>query len=134
MKRTLTIIALIFSIVSFAYAEDAKAIMTFERTKVDLGKIHAEKGPVTFEYPFTNTGNAPLVIITVTNGGCGCTTPTYPKNPIQPGEKGVITITVDPTGRQGGLNREIKVRSNAKKKTQNLTFKGSVIPAPKEKK
>ncbi|MCF0213475.1 MAG: DUF1573 domain-containing protein [Muribaculaceae bacterium] len=131
MKRILSLIMLTISIVAFAGTPKEQAVMTFEKTKIDLGNIKAADGHVTFEYPFTNTGNAPLVIVTVTNGGCGCTKPTYPKAPIMPGEKGVISITFDPTGRKGELNREIKVRSNAKKKNQSLHFKGTVIPPNK---
>lgn len=107
-------------------AGDAK--IDFETTSVDFGRVPANGGPVKMEYKFTNTGTSPLIIVTVTNGGCGCTKPTFPKEPIQPGKSGVISISFNPEGRSGAVNREVKVRSNAGKKVEKLRFKGTVIP------
>lgn len=117
--------AVIGCMVVFA-AGNAK--IEFETTSIDFGRVAANGGPVKMEYKFTNTGTDPLVIVTVTNGGCGCTKPTFPKAPIQPGKSGVITISFNPEGRSGAVNREVKVRTNAGKKTEKLRFKGTVIP------
>lgn len=128
MKRLAFLFALIALTVGVIAASPKGASIKFETTKVDLGQIKANGGRVTFEYPFVNDGDAPLVIVSVSNGGCGCTRPDFPKAPIKPGEKGKISITFDPTGRRGDLSREVKVRTNAKKKTVALKFKGVVIP------
>ncbi len=69
-----------------ASAKD-KAEMTFVKTAHDFGTIKADGGAVTAVYEFTNTGSAPLTIINVSNGGCGCTKPSFPKRPIAPGKK-----------------------------------------------
>ena len=68
------------------------------------------------------------MIITVSNGGCGCTTPSYPKAPIAPGQTGEIKIQFDPSGRRGEFNREVKVKTNASKKRTSLRFSGVIIP------
>ena len=132
MKRIIfaLIIAIVGSVSITAVAADEKAtpVITFSQTKVDFGNIHASAGKVTATYQFTNTGSEPLVIITVTNGGCGCTTPSYPKAPIAPGKTGEIKITFDPSGRRGEFNREVKVRTNASKKRIPLRFSGVILP------
>lgn len=105
-----------------------KAEITFENVKHDFGAIKAADGRVTATYHFVNTGSEPLVIIDVTNGGCGCTTPDYPKQPIMPGKSGDIVIRFDPSGRRGEFAREVKVKTNAGKKRQSLMFSGVIMP------
>lgn len=130
MKRFLFsfFIALTTMIGFSAVAGDSGAVITFDNTKHDFGNIKASAGKVTATYRFTNTGTKPLVIISVTNGGCGCTTPSYPKEPIAPGKSGEITIKFDPSGRRGEFNREVKVKTNASKKRNSLYFTGIIIP------
>ncbi len=131
MKRNLItlFIALIVAVALNAVsAAEGGAAITFKETKVDFGNIHTKNGSVTATYQFTNTGTEPLVIITVTNGGCGCTTPSYPKAPIAPGKTGEIKITFDPSGRRGEFNREVKVKTNASKKRIGLRFSGVILP------
>ena len=130
MKRNLFIflIALIASFSVSVFAADNGPAISFKETKVDFGNIHAKEGKVTAVYQFTNTGSEPLIIVTVTNGGCGCTTPSYPKAPIAPGKTGEIKITFDPTGRRGDLNRELKLRTNPSKKRVALRFSGNILP------
>ncbi len=57
-----------------------------------------------------NTGDAPLNIISV-RGNCGCTVPTRPKSPLQPGESDTFTITYS-TKRIGKADKKVTVRSN----------------------
>lgn len=123
---------LLFSFIGFlsivcAMAQ-GKAEITFDATGHDFGNIRSTGGRVTATYHFTNSGSAPLVIVSVSNGGCGCTTPSYPKEPIAPGKSGVITIKFDPSGRRGEFNREVKVKTNASKKRVSLKFSGVIIP------
>ena len=59
--------------------------MLFESEVIDYGTIpHNADG--NREFVFTNNGTKPL-IITNTQGSCGCTVPTTPKEPIAPGAK-----------------------------------------------
>lgn len=100
----------------------------FDSAKHDFGNIRADGGPVKVDYTFTNTGDEPLIIISVTNGGCGCTTPSFTKEPVGPGAKGKVTITFNPAGRKGEFNRQVKVRTNASSKRESLRFSGVVVP------
>ncbi len=106
----------------------AKAEIKFEAVSHDFGTIRAAGGKVTATYKFTNTGDKPLVIVSVSNGGCGCTVPSYPKMPVQPGKEGEISITFDPRGRSGEFERVVKVKTNAGNSRQKLTFSGTIIP------
>lgn len=125
MKKILSFMAMALIVIAAAAASGAA--ITFKETAHDFGNIKAKAGAVTHDYVFTNTGDAPLVIVSVSNGGCGCTTPTYPKQPIAPGKSGVISIRFSPTGRSGEFNREVNVKTNAGKRVK-LRFSGVVIP------
>ncbi len=128
MKRIITLMIVAIVAALTLSAADNGAVMTFDNVSHDFGTIKASGGVVTATYRFTNTGNTPLVIKKVTNGGCGCTTPSYPKHPIAPGKGGDITIKFNPEGRRGEFNREVKVSSNASGKRQALRFSGVIIP------
>ncbi|MCM1355365.1 MAG: DUF1573 domain-containing protein [Staphylococcus sp.] len=129
MKKLLFLMILaIAGIVASAEAKESKAEITFESTTHDFGTIKADGGTVSAIYKFTNTGAAPLTIINVTNGGCGCTKPSYPKAPIAPGKSGEIKITFQPRGRSGEFNRSVKVKTNASAGRKTLKFNGVIIP------
>jgi len=56
-------------------------------------------------------GKAPLVI-SGASSSCGCTVPSYPKDPIAPGATGKIEVKYD-TQRVGAIAKTIMVTSNA---------------------
>ena len=112
----------------FAISIHAKADVHFTSKNHDFGTIKAKGGEVTAEYEFTNTGDEPVSIVTVTNGGCGCTKPSFTLEPIAPGKKGVIKVTFNPATCKGEFKRSVKVQvSNSRKRTV-LKFNGVVIP------
>ena len=100
--------------------------MVFETETIDYGTIaHNADGNRKFE--FTNNGNKPL-IITNTQGSCGCTVPTTPKEPIAPGAKGSIGVKYA-TDRVGAFTKTVTVTSNAEgMPTKVLTIKGTILP------
>ncbi len=104
------------------------AQITFENETIDYGTIqHNADG--NRQFVFTNTGNKPLIIESA-QGSCGCTVPTPPKDPIQPGQKGVISVKYA-TDRVGQFTKNVTVRSNAVgNETKVLTIKGNVLPDP----
>ena len=63
--------------------EIVDATIDFESKVVDYGVIdHNSDG--NREFVFTNNGSEPLVIKNA-KGSCGCTVPTWPRDPIAPG-------------------------------------------------
>ena len=108
-------------------AQDGAKI-TFTKEVHDYGTIeNGANGQCTFD--FKNTGNAPLIIANAV-GSCGCTVPTWPKEPIAPGAKASITVKYD-TKRTGSINKSITITSNATNEpTKVLNIKGEVKAAP----
>ena len=102
--------------------------IVFEMETIDYGTIeHNANGER--EFVFTNNGNKPL-IISNTQGSCGCTVPTTPKEPIAPGAKGTIGVKYA-TDRVGAFTKSVTVTSNAEgQPTKVLTIKGTVLPDP----
>ena len=106
----------------------AKGEVTFASRTHDFGTIKAHGGTVTTSYEFTNDTTEPISVVTVTNGGCGCTKPEYPLQPVAPGKKGVITIHFNPVNFKGEFHRTVKVQFSNSRKRQMLKFSGTVIP------
>lgn len=124
MKKLLISLAVLFAGVAAAFAEDLPEI-TFETITHDFGTFPEESGRVTCEFQFTNTGKADLVLQKV-RASCGCTTPEWTKEPVKPGDKGVVKATYNASGRPGAFTKTITVTTNAGEK--RLSIKGDVIP------
>ena len=102
-----------------------------ENEVIDYGTI-AKNSDGKREFIFTNNGNKPL-IITNAQGSCGCTVPTWPKEPIAPGAKGSIGVKYA-TDRVGPFTKTVTLTTNATgQPTKVLTIKGNVLAdeAPK---
>jgi hypothetical protein len=102
-------------------------VMAFDADVIDYGTIEQGADGVR-EFKFKNTGKEPLIISNAT-GSCGCTVPTWSKEPILPGKTGVISVKYD-TKRLGAINKSVTVTSNATEATKVLRIKGDII-APK---
>lgn len=68
-------------------------------------------GDGTCEFVYTNQGNEPLILSNV-KASCGCTVPTWTKEPIMPGQTGSITVRYN-TNNIGAFTKTITVTSNA---------------------
>ena len=97
--------------------------ISFETEVINYGNIEKGADGVR-EFKFTNTGKSPLIISNA-RGSCGCTVPTWPKEPIKPGESGVVKVKYD-TNRPGPINKSVTITSNAKTPTKVLRIKGNV--------
>jgi len=102
-------------------------VITFEKTEHDFGKINEDGGRVSVVFAFKNEGMSPLVLSNV-RASCGCTTPTWTKEPIEPGQSGSITVTYNPNGRPGRFQKTVTITSNATEPTTKVYIKGEVIP------
>lgn len=98
-------------------------VIAFEKTVHDYGTIpqHADGN---CEFKFTNDGKEPLILSNV-RSSCGCTVPTWPRQPIMPGQSDVIKVKYD-TKRIGMINKSIHVYSNATVPTITLKIKGKI--------
>lgn len=125
MKKLVFIATLMLAGV-FAYAQDNPnaAKISFEKEVIDYGTIE-QGADGKREFVFTNTGKEPL-IITNAKGSCGCTVPTWPREPIAPGEDGVIKVKYD-TNRIGPFTKSVTLSTNASNGTKVLRIKGKVV-------
>ena len=98
--------------------------MTFEETEFDYGIIdQGEKA--THVYKFKNTGNEPLIISNA-KGSCGCTVPSWPKEPIPVGGTGEIEVSFDSKGKKGKQSKRVTITANTDPVQTFLTIKGEV--------
>ena len=141
MKKVLSALAMLLLVAAVGYSQDDVAataqaadsqdgpVMAFETETVDYGVIEQGSDPYRV-FKFTNTGNAPL-IITNAKGSCGCTVPTYPKEPIGPGETSEIKVRYD-TNRLGKFTKRVTLTTNAGEEKQMLTIQGEVVQKAEE--
>lgn len=102
--------------------------MVYVTETIDYGTVAANSDGKR-EFVFTNNGNKPL-IITGATGSCGCTVPTYSKEPIAPGAKGVIGVKYDTSRAGQPFTKTVTVTSNAAgSPSKVLTIKGTVLAA-----
>ncbi len=132
MKYLLTMIFSLFLLASFGEERDffpdelKQSDFSFAHHSHDFGKFPKKKKK-SHTFVFTNTGNAPLIILHIATG-CGCTTTSYTKDPIQPGKKGEIKVQFDGSGlRPGVFRKTITVYTNSRKNYTRLVISGETI-------
>jgi hypothetical protein len=111
---------------AFASAVSAQTIK-FDSETINYGVV--EKGAEGVRvFKFKNEGKAPLLIENA-QGSCGCTVPTYSKEPIMPGATGEISVKYD-TNREGAFTKYVTLTTNSTTgTTTRLTITGEVKPA-----
>lgn len=113
MKVTYTLfLSVILSLTAFSYASAQKQtgpVFEAESDEVNYGEIKQNSDRVRV-LKFTNKGTEPLMI-TEAKGSCGCTVPTFPKEPIMPGKSAEISINYD-TARLGLIAKSVYITTN----------------------
>lgn len=140
LNKSLRIVSVIMLLISFAFlplsaqtnapAKKAKVPeIQFDKTVHDYGNImQGDNGEC--EFKFKNTGKEPLILSNVYSS-CGCTVPSWPKEPIMPGKSDVIKVKYN-TSRLGTINKKVTVISNAVNNPVELFIKGNVSAKPAE--
>jgi len=134
MKRISLLLTSLILFCGWVGAQSDK--ISFNETEHDFGTIGEKNGSVSCDFVFTNNSKAPVVLTNVT-ASCGCTRPTYTKEPVEPGKEGTITITYNPLGRVSPFTKTITVYANVNNQstTSYLKIKGTVVKgviAPKK--
>lgn len=124
MKKIFLLLMMLASLV--AYAQQEQPEIKFDKTVHYFGTF-SEKTPVqTAVFAFTNIGKAPL-IINQAIASCGCTIPSYTKEPIMPGEKGTVKVTYNGRGKfPGHFKKSITIRTNGKVEMVRLYIEGDM--------
>jgi|JI9StandDraft_2_1071091.scaffolds.fasta_scaffold33458_2 hypothetical protein len=123
MRKAGLISCIFISISSFAQVGRP---LQFKEESFDFGKVIEKEGPVTHVFEFTNTHSKPVKILGV-KPSCGCTTPDWSKEEIQPGNSGFIKAEFNPKGRPGFFNKTLTVTTDAERSQVILQIKGSVV-------
>jgi len=103
----------------------SKPVISFDNYIYQFGTI-TEGDVIEHNFNFTNTGKATLNIKS-SSATCGCTVPSYPFIPIEPGEKGFIGVTYNSIGKSGKQTPVITVVSNATEPVVKLRMTGEVV-------
>lgn len=124
MKKIILLLMMLASLV--AYAQQEQPEIKFDKTVHNFGTF-SEKTPIqTAVFAFTNIGKAPL-IINQAIASCGCTIPSYTKEPIMPGEKGTVKVTYNGKGKfPGHFKKSITIRTNGKVEMVRLYIEGDM--------
>lgn len=112
------------------FAQEKEASISWDKTTHDFGNFKEEDGVQTATFTFTNTGSSPLFVTNV-RSSCGCTTPDWTKDPVQPGESGFVKAAYNPRNRPGRFNKSVTVTTNATQPTTVLRIQGDVTPREK---
>jgi len=135
MKKVIYLLGIMLLMAGVAKAQDKGTVqmgpeIEFEKLVHDYGDV-PYNGNGECEFRFTNTGTEPL-LVQKPKSSCGCTIPSWPNEPILPGESDVIKVTYR-TNRAGNINKTVTVTSNAvKNSTVVLRIKGRVLDQPTE--
>jgi len=105
--------------------------ITFAEQSYDFGTV-VEGPQITHDFKIKNEGKEPLVLSNV-HASCGCTVPTWPKEPILPGKESVISATYNTSGRPGHFAKTITIESNADGGNKVVTITGDVIKPEDDK-
>ncbi|OIN60147.1 DUF1573 domain-containing protein [Arsenicibacter rosenii] len=122
MKKIFSLFVAMFVLVAVSYAQ--KGTLKFTKETHDFGKVEQGK-PVTYVFTFKNTGTDP-VVISDAQASCGCTKPSWTKEPVMPGKTGTVSATYNAAA-MGPFNKSVTVMSNGETPNIVLYLKGEVV-------
>ena len=126
MKRVLTLVLLLTGLLVSGQSviHTKKDSIKFDNKEIFYGYLEpGEDGKR--EFTFTNYSSHPVMVMNVAVT-CGCTVPSWTREPILPGEKGRIVVEYD-TKRMGGFYKKIKVKFFQVEGTYPLVIRGAVV-------
>jgi hypothetical protein len=81
--------------------------IVFDTTFHNFGTIK-EGEIVEHTFKFRNTGTGPITVRTA-QASCGCTTPEWTQNPVQPGGEGFVKVGFKSAGKVGSNRKQVTV-------------------------
>jgi hypothetical protein len=128
MKLRLLVFILLGTLWSLNVQAQDDAQINFEKTTHEFGQL--EKGaPAEFAFSFTNTSDGPVTLTRV-KASCGCTTPSWTREPVAPGETGEIKVKYNTT-RVGPFTKTVTVNYGEEgTRPVILYIKGNVSSGP----
>ncbi len=103
------------------------AELTLAESSYNFGDVPRKGGDLVREFPFTNTGDAPLVVMRIETS-CSCIKASFSKRPIPPGASGSIRITYEPhKGQAGNFSKMVLIYSNSSSGRKSICVQGNSI-------
>lgn len=99
-------------------------ILSFVTKNYNFGTI-TEGDVIKYEFEYTNTGTADLVIKDA-SASCGCTAPGFSFFPLEPGLSSAISVTYNSKNKLGAQRPQITIKTNGYPSTHVLTLEGVV--------
>jgi hypothetical protein len=133
MRKTALTFAILISALSLSCnaqdkketSADTKTVVEVSGNDFDFGKIE-EGSDYTHIFKITNGGKTALVINQVSSP-CGCTSPFWTKEPIQPGKSGEVKAIYHSSGRVGDFHKTLSMQTSlGEGKDVFLNFRGQV--------
>jgi hypothetical protein len=122
-KAILFFLVGIFSTAIYAQTK-ATSVVAFDKMVYDFGKIK-QGVPVTHSFNFKNISKAPVTVETA-SASCGCTTPTWPQQPIMPSKTNTIKAGFNAAA-AGTFDKTITVKLQGFDLPVELKIKGEVL-------
>jgi len=107
----------------------SNANIEFTEKQHDFGDV-VQGESVSYKFTFKNTGIEPLIVLNVQTT-CGCTAPSWSKEPIPPGEGGEILVRFNSAKKIGRQNKIITVYTNGQKPEDKLKIICNILPSGK---
>lgn len=104
----------------------ATAQIKWLETEHDFGAFREADGKVSTVFRFVNTGSEDVSVRAV-QASCGCTSSSYTKQAVAPGDTARVVATFNPAGRPGRFTKTLKVDVTGMAQRQTLTLNGVVI-------
>jgi hypothetical protein len=101
-------------------------VLQLKETSYNFGKIQQGR-PVTHNFEIVNIGKEPLMLDNV-QASCGCTTPEWSKDAIQPGASTTIKVGYNAAA-EGDFTKTITINYNHMQ-VKVMTISGTVYKAP----
>jgi hypothetical protein len=124
-----SVIAVIFG--CSVFAQDKKPDISFKETTHQFKDVEEGQLAIT-NFGFKNTGTAPLTLKNV-KASCGCTSPSWPRDSIMPGDSGNIKVAFNSSGYANrtfakSVTVTTNIQENGQDKMAFLYINGNVIP------
>lgn len=123
---SLMVLSIGFSVSAQTAVKKAENIIKFKEIKHNFGKIK-QGVPVTHDFMFANIGNEPLIVETA-SASCGCTTPTWPQQPIMKGKEDKLKAGFNAAA-PGPFEKTIFVKLKGIDAPYELKISGEVLSA-----
>ena len=108
--------------------EGSVGALRFKQYEHDMGAMFESDTARTVRFPFCNSGDNDVTILKVTTT-CGCAVASYSRQPVAPGDSGVVSITFSPRGKAGTVDADAFVYTDTATGTPSahLLLRGNVI-------